>query len=354
MSSDPITSSTEASSQSDAGGAQISADLVTIGDGTAQSLNGTVDSVEINRNTSSPKIVRTRVPKMTEQGEMAKFQDEVPRDTMVTDSVKRTKAKKDDKVVQKDDVAVKEQSPEGRNDYLSIAQNHVFAAFGGENPYATWKKNKSQNKLSSTEIGFDCDTSSLVETAFKKNVYPVCGMVIGKNLLPKTDISIWVEVYYNAWDRIKEDSINKLSANPIAKGFELMYFEKLNAAVRDMAEKSMTLIMNIKFVTPSSSLEVKGAKPGHVSETKITRISLMMGWVCDLEKAVESAIKAFFKYMHSVYVVRTNMTSSRRKTVLTLLGKKIPAFSVENVEEDEESESEEGKTDPDNDSDELE
>ena len=182
----------------------------------------------------------------------------------------------------------------------------------------------------STEIGFNCETAALAETAFGDHMYPTCGMVIGKTLLSKNnDISIWVEAFYNEWDRLKKQAESKLKGNPLTKGFERMYYEKLNAAVRKMAEKSMTLIMNIKFVTPSSFLELKGAKPGYITETKITRISLMMGWVSDLEKAVDSAIKAFFKFLESIVVVKENMTSTRRKTVLTLLGRKIPDFGME-------------------------
>ncbi len=76
-------------------------------------------------------------------------------------------------------------------------------------------------------------------------------------------------------------------------------------------------------------MELKGAKPGYISEIKITRISFMMGWVSDLVRAVNSAIKDFFKFLQSIVVVKENMTSSRRETVLTVLGRKNPGFGME-------------------------
>ena len=295
----------------------------------------TASSVIINQ---ASKTMRVGASPGQRQGLLAKLPDNPEVDSLASGGVKlgaNPKARKNSgsgKIVErKDEISEPAQvSEEAKNDYFSAAQNQVIAAFE-ENPYVAWKKDKSQNRLASiTEVGFDCETASFVENAFGDHVYPTCGMVIGKTLLTKKDdISIWVEAFYNEWDQIKKRAEIKLAGNPLTKGFEPMYYEKINAAVRDMAEKSMTLIMNIKFVTPKSSLELKGARPGHISETKITRISLMLGWVNDLENAVDSTIKAFFKYLQSVAVVKGNMTSSGRKTVLTILGMKIPGFGME-------------------------
>ena len=313
--------------------ATITAEVFVAGpDGESRAI-GDVDTTSVNVPVESAhKEMHVKTSYSHRSGGLAKLEGISQVDSLPGKAVK-PKSKKNSgggKVVQKDEISGTTQaSEEAKNDYFSAAQNQVIEAFG-ENPYTTWRNDKSQNKLASTEIGFNCETAALAETAFGDHMYPTCGMVIGKTLLSKNnDISIWVEAFYNEWDRLKKQAESKLKGNPLTKGFERMYYEKLNAAVRKMAEKSMTLIMNIKFVTPSSFLELKGAKPGYITETKITRISLMMGWVSDLEKAVDSAIKAFFKFLESIVVVKENMTSTRRKTVLTLLGRKIPDFGME-------------------------
>ena len=244
----------------------------------------------------------------TQPGHAAK-----PRRRKLADGVKASKTPTDS--VKEDEKKI---SPTEKMDFIRAALRALPEVLKCD-PYAMWKKDKSNNMLASPEIGFDCGKSSLEKFVFGKNVYPFCGTLLGFELLKNDkDFFIWFEAFYNVWDSRMENVASRLAKNPSAKEFELNCYEGINVAVQGIAEKTFTRIRNIKFVTPTKLLELKGAAPDHISETKITRISFMMGWVGDLEQAVETALKEFFKWLESVAVVKANMPNKTRSDVLLL------------------------------------
>lgn len=301
-----------------------------------------VQAVEIHTIKSEPdqndpgKVVRVSPGTFTAPSEIERLRnlktDGPSTDTLGTRTRTRTVSGGGSKTkVKKDNVSGTQQCPDERQNFLSVAQKTLFTVYGG-NPFPVWQKDKKNDKVASSGIGFDCNNGKLVATAFGKDIYPACGMVIGKNLLTKEEDSlIWIEAFYNEWDKSKSAWEQKLKSRADSKGFELIFYDRLDAAVQKMAKKTMTLIMNIKFVTPTKLLESQDTS---YSAMKIMRVRLMMGWVDDLKKEVDLAVKNFFVYLDSVATVARSMTFSKRSAVKQVLGSLIKPEDLGSDSED--------------------
>jgi hypothetical protein len=181
-------------------------------------------------------------------------------------------------------------------------------------------------------------------------------MVFGRELLPdETDFPIWREEFYKRWDQLYERVTEQIKGDSVSKLNTPYCYELINKKVHEFSKKTMDKIQKIKFVTRKSLLRVEGAKvAGAFTGTKILRVSLMLGWVQDLEEVVHEALTQFDEYLSGVRTVLQSMTRVKPGKTIARLSTVVRGFippprttdvssdseSADAPEEEEESDSE--------------
>jgi hypothetical protein len=232
-------------------------------------------------------------------------------------------------------------TPDRSANMMVIRGGHstVYKAYGGD-LVAAWKRDNSMNPLMSAQIGYDCNLSKLVQTAFGDSIYPSCGVVVGRALLPLDGghLPFWKGQFYDRWDNLQTHISEKLETDPSAEGYERMCYQKLNIEVKKYAASSMRTIYAIKRLTPTELLTDEDAEPGTITPAMLKRLNHMMGWAEQLEKIVRKALRDFFVWLSDMSILSQNVPSTTNNRLLAAIKAADPTCKVESPTPESENE----------------